>query len=156
MVSETACHVFPLMIDYIHLWLTLAISCHANFHTRRKELLYALNVTCEKLWLEPRVFRWPCEHSTTDRATEPPGHLTNNFSPEPYGYTLPGHFKFAHEFPVGKSTNLIVSECSRLNPLQEHWHLFHIVDYHIIFFILLTTGPLFTKLFRLRSRSGSS
>ena len=54
--------------------------------------------------LKPRVFRWLCEHNHL--ATKPPGHLTNNFSPEPYpGYTLPGHFKFVHIFPVGKSMN---------------------------------------------------
>jgi len=27
---------FPLMIDYINLWLTLAISARGNFHTPRK------------------------------------------------------------------------------------------------------------------------
>ena len=44
-----------------------------------------------------------CEHHW---ATEPPGHLTNNFSP---GYTLPRalKFKFVHKFPVGKSTNFL-------------------------------------------------
>ena len=30
-------HVQPFMIDYIKLWLTLAISFHGNFHMRRKE-----------------------------------------------------------------------------------------------------------------------
>jgi len=28
---------FPLVIDYVNLWLTLAISAHGNFHTRREE-----------------------------------------------------------------------------------------------------------------------
>ena len=42
-------------------------------------------VTGEQLWLEPRVFRWPCEHYHW--ATEPPGQLTQQ--PEPYpGYTI--------------------------------------------------------------------
>ena len=38
MVPETtACHVYPLMIDYTNLWLTLAISFHGNFLTRLEE-----------------------------------------------------------------------------------------------------------------------
>ena len=32
-----ACHVHPLLIDYINLWLTLAISCYGNFHMRHEE-----------------------------------------------------------------------------------------------------------------------
>ena len=49
----------------------------------------------ENWWLKPRAFRRPWEHS----ATEPPGHMTNNFSTV---YTLPVHFKFVHEIPVGE------------------------------------------------------
>ena len=33
----SACPVYPLLIDFINLWLTLAISFHGNFHTRREE-----------------------------------------------------------------------------------------------------------------------
>ena len=56
--------------------------------------------------LEPMTFRWPCEHYHW--ATDPPGHITNTFSPQPYPVThFPGLFKFVHEFPVGKSTNFL-------------------------------------------------
>ena len=50
MVSETACHVFPYMIDYINLWLTIAISYHVNIHTRRKELLYEHNFSSNNMF----------------------------------------------------------------------------------------------------------
>ena len=44
---------FPFTIDY--LWLTLAISCHANIHTRRKELLYEHNFSFLKILLINKV-----------------------------------------------------------------------------------------------------
>ena len=54
--------------------------------------------------LEPRAFLLTVR-TLYHWATEPPGHLTNNFSLELYPFThFPGHFKFVHEFPVGKST----------------------------------------------------
>jgi len=33
----SACRVHPHLTDYIHFWLTLAISVHGNFHTRSEK-----------------------------------------------------------------------------------------------------------------------
>ena len=87
-VEYIVCEKSFVLINVVHV---LALSCNRWRIVARPGL-------------KPRVFRWLCEHNHL--ATKPPGHLTNNFSPEPYpGYTLPGHFKFVHIFPVGKSTN---------------------------------------------------
>ena len=61
-------------------------------------------VTGEKVWLDPRAFRWPCEHSTTELPSHPVISATT-FHLNPtrlHDYTK--HFVFVHEFPVGKST----------------------------------------------------
>jgi len=47
---------FLSTIDY--LWLTLAISCHANIHTRRKELLYEHNFSFLKILLINKVLNY--------------------------------------------------------------------------------------------------
>ena len=68
--------------------------------------LFMLGAICNrwKVWLEPRAFRWPCEHSTTELPSHPVISATT-FHLNPtrlHDYTK--HFVFVHEIPVGKST----------------------------------------------------
>ena len=57
--------------------------------------------------LEPRAFRWPCEHSTTELPSHPAiSPTTFHLNPTPVTH-FPGLFKFAHEFSVEKSTNFL-------------------------------------------------
>ena len=88
--------------------------------------------------LEPRAFLLTVR-TLYHWATEPPGHLTNNFSLELYPFThFPGHFKFVHEFPVGKSTisYILPRRTYRLNHLSTVgflcWEAFELPSHPVI------------------------
>ena len=49
---------------------TFDISCTTHILTLSGNNGF-VNVTGEKLWLEPRAFRWLCEHSTTELPSHP-------------------------------------------------------------------------------------